>query len=140
MKQRVVALVAHYLEHRVRGRITRLRRVRSGSGSSGIQSPRPAQSVEGEEDVDYIVSVQDVRDGRTHLLHSLQDLREWMMSFKTGECLRPVAAICEVCDRLHINRGPDGELAEHCTTCTLELIEIHEDLDSVRRRRWTGEG
>ena len=44
--ERVVALTAHYFEHRVRGRITGLRFV---------------------GDDDLIVSVEDVRDGRTHL-------------------------------------------------------------------------
>jgi hypothetical protein len=119
MKQRVVALVAHYLEHRVRGRITRVRPVHTSAGTSD----------------DYLVAVQDVRDGRTHLLHDIEDVRTWLMSFKTGECLRPVAAICEVCDRLHNHRGPDGELVTNCVTCQLELVDIYTDL---RERRDQG--
>lgn len=133
MKQRVVALVAQYLEHRVRGQIVRVRPVHSRSGSSDLHlsSLRPAQSAESERD-DYLVAIRDVRDGRTHLLHSVDDLREWLVTFKTGECLRPTAAICSVCDRLHSDRGPDGELTEHCVTCQLELIDIFIDLDSRR--------
>lgn len=112
MKQRVVVLIAQYLEHRVRGRITRL---------------RPCG------DDDFILGIEDVRDGRTHLLHSLDDLRKWLMSFKTGECLQPAAAICGVCDRLHIDRDHSGELATNCVRCQLELIEVYADLNSPRQ-------
>ena len=116
MKQRVVALVATYLEHRVRGRITRVRPVRSTSATAD----------------DYLVAVQDVRDGRIHLLHSVDDLGTWLYSFKTGECFQPAAAICSVCDRLHTNRGPDRELTTNCVTCQLELIDIYTDLEQRR--------
>jgi hypothetical protein len=106
MKQRVVALVSQYLEQRVRGRIVQL---------------RPC----GEDDL--IIAVEDVRDGRVHLLHSLADLEEWLMSFKEGRCLQSAAAICDVCDSLHIDCGLDGEFSEYCAQCRLELIEINAE-------------
>ena len=109
MKQRVVALVAQYLEHRVRGTITRV---------------RPCGTD------DYILAIKDIRDGRVHLLHSLDDLREWLMSFKEGRCLQPAAAICSICDKLHIDRGLDGELSTSCVRCQIELIEVYADLRS----------
>ena len=116
MKQRVVVLIATYLEHRVRGRIVRVRPVESKAGVTD----------------DYLVAVQDVRDGRTHLLHSLGDVEEWLTSFKTGECLQPAAAICGVCDNLHIDRGVDGELMRNCIKCEADLIEVYADLRSRR--------
>jgi hypothetical protein len=87
MKQRVVAIVAQYLEQRIRGRIVHL---------------RPC----GEDDL--IVAVEDIRDGRVHLLHSLGDLEEWLTNFKEGRCLQPAAAICDVCEKPHADRTLDG--------------------------------
>lgn len=55
------------------------------------------------------------------------------MSFKTGECHLPVAAICEVRDGLHSDRGPDGEITEHCADRVLELTDIYTDLRSRRQ-------
>ena len=111
LKQRVVAIVAEYLSHRPIGRPVRV---------------RPCG------DDDYILGIEDVRDGRVHLLHSLADLEEWLQSFKKGRCIQPAAAICGVCDRLHIDRGLDGELSENCVGCQVELIEVFADLE--RRR------
>lgn len=134
MKQRVVVLLSQYLDHRVRGRIVRVRpgRSRSGSLDLDLSSLRPAQSAESDFTDDYIVAIEDVRDGRIHLLHSLGDLRQWLYSFKDGRCLQPAAAICGVCDRLHIDRGLDGELMANCLGCETELIEVYADL---RERR-----
>lgn len=51
------------------------------------------------------------------------------MSFKQGRCFQPAAAICSVCDRLHIDRGLDRELAQNCVRCQVELIEVYADLN-----------
>lgn len=112
MKQRVVALVGQYLEQRVRGRIVQL---------------RPC----GEDDL--IIAVEDIRDGRVHLVHSLGDLEEWLMSFKEGRCFQPAVAICHVCDRLHTDRGLDGELTEHCIPCQIELIGVQAEFHDHRK-------
>ncbi|MDP9069246.1 MAG: hypothetical protein M3N53_13000 [Actinomycetota bacterium] len=103
MKQRAVALIATYLSHRALGRLVRVRPVGND---------------------DYIVAIEDVRDGRTHLLHSPDDLGKWLRSFKEGRCLQPAAAICGRCDRLHIDRDVDHELLASCIGCCVDLMVV----------------
>lgn len=103
MNQRAVSILATYLTRRPLGRLTQLRRVSHD---------------------DYIVAIKDSRDGRTQLIHSSGDLRQWLKSFPRGECVMPAAAICGRCDRLHIDRDFDGELLNHCIGCCAELIEV----------------
>jgi len=64
MNQRGVTILATYLEKRPLGRMVRVRNV-------------------GEDD--FIVAIEDLRDGRTQLIHSSRDLRRcsgrsWMAS------------------------------------------------------------
>lgn len=75
-------------------------------------------------DDDYIVAVNDRRDGRTQLIHSSGDLRLWVESFRHGECLIPVAGICARCNKLHVDRGVDGALLAQCITCCGALVEV----------------
>ena len=103
MKQRAVTIIATYLSKRPLGRLVRVRCV-------------------GPDD--YIVAIEDVRDGRTQLLHSPSDLRVWLTSFKDGRCVVPGAAICGRCDRLHIDRDADGELLPNCIACCTELMAV----------------
>lgn len=44
---------------------------------------------------DYIVSIEDRRDGREHVLTSCDDLEAWLESFKRGECLKPSKGFCD---------------------------------------------
>ena len=111
MNQRAVALVADYLSARPRGRIVGLRTVREG---------------------DYVMEIRDVRDGRVQLIRSVDDLEIWIKSFDEGRCPQPVGAICGVCDRVHTDRGVDGELFSHCVGCQVELIEVAVELESER--------
>lgn len=76
MNQRGVTIIATYLDKRPLGRIVQVRNV-------------------GEDD--YILAIDDVRDGRTQLIHSAGDLRLWLESFRHGECLPPAAAVCGRC-------------------------------------------
>ncbi len=103
MKQRAVTIIATYLSKRPLGRLVRVRPVGAD---------------------DYIVAIEDVRDGRTHLIHSAGDLGQWLRSFKEGRCMRPVAAICGRCDRLHTDRDVDGELLANCIRCCAELMVV----------------
>lgn len=103
MKQRAVTIIATYLSKRPLGRLVRVRCVGTD---------------------DYIVAIEDVRDGRTQLLHSPGDLRRWLESFKNGECVRPAVAICGRCDRLHTDVDVDGELLANCIGCCVELIVV----------------
>lgn len=103
MQQRAVTIIATYLERSRRGRLVRARCV-------------------GRDD--YIVAIEDVRDGRTQLLHSARELGTWLRSFKEGRCLQPGAAICGRCDRLHVDRDVDGELLENCIGCCTELMVL----------------
>jgi hypothetical protein len=107
MKQRAVAIVADYLSKRPRGRVTRVLAV-------------------GEDD--YVLAIEDVRDGRTHLLHSPADLEAWLESFRLGVCLQPVAAICGVCERIHTDRGFDDERLANCVGCHVGLVEVLTEL------------
>lgn len=103
MNQRAVSILATYLARRPRGHVTQLRKV---------------------SDDDYIVALKDSRDGRTQLIHSCGDLRQWLESFRRGECLMPAAAICGRCHRIHIDRDFDGELLNNCIGCCAELIQV----------------
>jgi hypothetical protein len=103
MNQRGVTLIATYLSKRPLGRVVQVRNV-------------------GEDD--YIVAIDDRRDGRTHLIHSSGDLRLWFESFRQGECLIPAAGICARCDKLHVDRDVDGELLPNCIGCCAELTLI----------------
>lgn len=103
MQQRAVTLIATYLSHRPLGRMTRVRCV-------GVD--------------DYIVAIEDIRDGRTQLLHSARDLGTWLRSFIDGRCIQPGAAICGRCDRLHVDRDVDGELLANCIACCTELTVL----------------
>ncbi len=103
MNQRTITIIATYLSVSRRGRLTKVRSVGSD---------------------DYIVGIEDVRDGRTHLLHAPTDLGRWLESFEQGRCIQPAAAICGRCDRLHVDRDVDGELLVHCVSCAGELIAV----------------
>lgn len=102
MNQRGVTILATYLESRPLGRIVRVRPVC---------------------DDDYIVGIEDLRDGRTHLIHSSKDLRKWLKSFESGECVVPAAAICARCDKLHVDKDVDDELLTNCIPCCASIIE-----------------
>lgn len=107
MNQRGVTIIATYLAERPLGRIVQVRTV---------------------GDDDFIIAIDDVRDGRTQLIHSAGDLRRWLDSFRHGKCLTPAAAICGRCDRLHIDRDFDGELLRNCIACSGKLIEAGAEL------------
>ena len=107
MKQRTITTIAIYLRMSGRGRLTKLRSVGSD---------------------DYIVAIEDVRDGRTHLLHAATDLAKWLESFELGRCIQPAAAICGRCDKLHVDRDVDGELLANCIACAGELIGVGAEM------------
>jgi hypothetical protein len=109
MKQRAVAIVADYLSHRPMGRVVRVMKT-------------------GEDD--YLMSIEDVRDGRVQLIHSTGDLETWLTSFEQGRCRQPVGAICGVCDRIHGDRDIDGELFQNCVRCQAELVEVVAEMQS----------
>jgi hypothetical protein len=83
-------------------------------------------------DGDYLMGVEDVRDGRVHLIHAASDLEVWLTSFKEGDYNPPVGAICGVCDRVHTDRGFDGELLTNCIRCQVELVEVYTEMQSRR--------
>lgn len=106
MNQRAVALVADYLSQRLKGRIVRVHEERAG---------------------DYLVAIEDVRDGRTHVVQTADELERWLRSFVEGRCYPASYGICELCGRTHSDRGLDLEVMSHCLRCTVELIEIDVD-------------
>ncbi len=114
MNQRGVTLIATYLAKRPLGRVVEVRKV---------------------GDDDFIVAVDDVRDGRTQLIHSARDLRKWFESFRGGETLQPPAAICGRCNKLHVDRDVDGELLINCISCAGELVSAAAELYLERETR-----
>jgi hypothetical protein len=107
MNQRGFTRIATYLSKRPLGRIVQVRNV---------------------GDDDFIVAIEDRRDGRTQLIHSWGDLRLWFKSFRRGECLIPVAGICARCNKLHVDRDVDGELLTNCIPCAGELIGVGAEM------------
>lgn len=114
MNQRGVTILATYLEKRCLGRMVRARKV---------------------GDDDFIVAIEDLRDGRTQLIHSSRDLRVWLQSFVNGECIIPAAAICSRCDKLHVDRDADDELLLNCIPCAGDLIEVGAEMFLNRETR-----
>jgi hypothetical protein len=107
MKQRAVAIVAEYLFHRPLGRVVGLKSV---------------------ADDDYIMAIEDIRDGRVHVARTPRDLEPWFKSFKTGECLQPTFGLCGRCGCIHRDRDVDGEVFRTCIPCQAELVQLALEL------------
>ena len=107
MKQRAVAIVADYLSQRPLGRVVGLRVI---------------------EDNDYVLMIEDLRDGRVHLVKTPRDLGTWLKSFKAGECLQPTCGLCGRCDCIHADRDIDGEVFGACIRCQADLVEVALEL------------
>lgn len=107
MKQRAVAIVADYLSHRPLGRVVGLKPI---------------------GDDDYILAIEDVRDGRVHVARTPRDLEPWLESFKSGECLQPTFGLCSRCGDIHRDRDCDGEVFPNCVACQAELVEVALEL------------
>ena len=107
MKQRAVAIVADYLSHRPLGRVVGLKAI---------------------ADDDYVLAIEDIRDGRVHLIHSPGDLGCWLKSFKSGVCLTATFGLCRRCDSVHADRDANGEVFGNCIRCQAELVEVALDL------------
>lgn len=100
MKQRSIRVLADYLVNRPIGRIVAVRPV---------------------ADDDYIVSIEDRRYGREHVLETPEDLETWLDTLKQGWLLQPTKAFCDCCGNIHTDRDTDGELFELCAGCQAEL-------------------
>ena len=111
MKQRAVAIVAEYLSHRPLGRPVGLKPI---------------------ADDDYVLAIEDLRDGRIHLIRSARDLERWLKSFKTGECIQPAFGLCCRCGCIHGDRDLDGEVFAVCVQCQAELVEVALELSDER--------
>ena len=111
MKQRAVALVAEYLSHRPLGRAVGLKPIAGD---------------------DYVLAIEDLRDGRVHLIRSAGDLERWLKSFKAGECVQPAFGLCSRCGGIHGDRDIDGEVFAACIRCQAELVEVALELGNER--------
>jgi hypothetical protein len=103
MKQRAVAILAEYLSIRPLGRVV---------------------AVQPIGDDDYVLAIEDVRDGRVHVARTPRDLEPWLKSFKSGECLQPAFGLCGRCGHIHTDRDGDGEVFGTCIRCQAELVEV----------------
>jgi hypothetical protein len=103
MKQRAVAIIVEYLAQRTLGRLVGLKSLTSD---------------------DYVMAIEDVRDGRVHLMRTPRDLEPWLSSFKAGECLLPPFGMCSRCGRIHPDRDVDGEVLGTCVRCQAVLVEV----------------
>ncbi len=43
-------------------------------------------------DDEYVLAIEDIRDGRVHVVRTPSDLEPWLRSFKNGECVQPAFA------------------------------------------------
>jgi hypothetical protein len=107
MKQRAVVLIAEYVSVRPMGRVVRVMPIAKDN---------------------YAIGIEDVRDGRTHVMCSVGDLEMWLESFQEGHCEPAAFGICGVCDRIHNDRDVDGEILANCIRCTAELVEVYAEL------------
>ena len=107
MKQRAVAIVADYLSHRPLGRVVGLKAL---------------------ADDDYVLAIEDIRDGRVHVVRTPNDLEPWLRSFKTGECMQPAFGLCGRCNSVHADRDVDGETFVNCIPCQAELVGVALEL------------
>jgi hypothetical protein len=107
MKQRAVAIVADYLSHRPLGRVVGLKPI---------------------GDDDYVLAIEDLRDGRVHLVKTPRDLEPWLKSFKSGNCLQPAFGLCGRCSAIHADRDVDGEVFVNCIRCQADLVEVAFEL------------
>jgi hypothetical protein len=107
MKQRAVAIVADYLAHRPLCRVVGLKSI---------------------GDDDYVLTIEDLRDGGVHVVKTPRDLGPWLKSFKTGECLQPAFGLCGRCNGIHADRDVDGEVFGNCVGCQAELVEVALEL------------
>ena len=108
MKQRAVAMVADYLSNRPLGRVVGLKAI---------------------ADDDYVLAIEDIRDGRVHVVRTPSDLEPWLKSFKIGECVLPAFGLCGRCNAIHSDRDVDDEVFGNCIPCQAELIEVALNLD-----------
>lgn len=107
MKQRAVAIVADYLSHRPLGRVVGLKPI---------------------GDDDYVLAIEDIRDGRVHVVRTPGDLDRWLKLFKAGECIQPAFGLCGRCNAIHADREVDGEVFGNCIRCQAELVEVALEL------------
>lgn len=99
-KQRSIQAIADYLARRPIGRIVTVLPVAKD---------------------DYVISIEDRRDGREHVLEAPEDLEAWLESFKQGRLLQPTKALCDCCCKVHSDHDIDGELFELCVSCQAAL-------------------
>ena len=70
---------------------------------------------------DYIIAIEDRRDGREHVMEDVQDFELWLDSFKQGRLGQLTKAFCDCCCKVHTDKDLDGELFELCLGCQAEL-------------------
>ena len=111
MKQRAVAIFAEYLSIRPLGRVV---------------------AVQPIGDDDYLLAIEDRRDGRVHVARTPRDLEPWLKSFKAGECPQPAFGLCGRCGSIHADRDVDGEVFGNCIRCQADLVEVALELGTDR--------
>jgi hypothetical protein len=88
MNQRSITAIAGFLARRPIGRIVSVLPLSDGG---------------------YVVSIEDRRDGREHVIVTCDDLQAWLDSFERGECVAPSKGYCDCCGELHTDHDSDGE-------------------------------
>ena len=101
MKQRTVEIIADFLVQRPIGRLV---------GVRALGDPQH-----------FSVSVEDRRDGRTHVFLTTDHLETWLQSFRQGQCLVPRWGLCDCCQELHGDHDLDGELFNLCLSCRSQV-------------------
>ncbi len=115
MKQRAVAIVADYLAHRPLGRVVGLKAI---------------------GDDDYVLAIEDIRDGGVHVVRTPSDLEPWLKSFKNGEWVHPAFGLCGRFNSIHADRDVDGEVFGNCVACQAELVVVALELRDEQEAEW----
>ena len=109
MKQRAVAIIADYLSHRSWGRVVRVKCI---------------------GDDDYVLAIEDVRDGRVHVVSTPQNLEAWLESFMVGECLQPAFGLCGTVTASTTTRTSTARCSAPVSAARPSLVEIALELGS----------
>lgn len=94
----------------------------------GVVAATCHRSIDLSGDDDYVLAIEDVRDGRVHVVRTPGDLEPWLKSFKNGECVQPAFGLCGRCNGIHADRDVDGEVFGNCIRCQAELVEVALEL------------
>ncbi len=61
---------------------------------------------------DYVLAIEDLRDGPVHVRAAARDLEPWLKSFRTGACLQSAFGLCGRCGHIHADRDSTASVPQ----------------------------